>query len=400
MSYEIRRLGHHGDGIADGPIFAPRTLPGEVVDGVLDGDTLTKPKILEPSDQRVKAPCPTYNTCGGCSVQHASDPFVREWKVDVVRSALRSRGMEMPLRDVHVSPLESRRRAKLTGRRTKAGAIVGFHGRGATVLADASRCMILRPAIRNLIAPLEELTRKYGPRKGEVAFHVTETDSGLDLSIDGAKPPTPQEGMGLMRWAMAHNVIRLAVNGEVLGQEAVPKLGKLLPPPGAFLQATEAGEAALIKSVLSGVAGAKLVADLFAGCGTFSLPLAVSADVLAVEGEVDLTQAAETSWRQTPGLHQMRFETRDLFRRPLMPDELNRFDAVVIDPPRAGAEAQVAELVQSSVKRVVAVSCNPVTLARDLAMLAQAGFVLDWVDVVDQFRWSHHVEVAVGLSRT
>ena len=179
------------------------------------------------------------------------------------------------------------------------------------------------------------------------------------------------------------------------------RFGKALvaPPPGAFLQATAEGEAALLAAVREAVGPAKRIADLFAGCGTFALPLAEQAEVLAVEGEAAMVAAMDRGWREAQGLHKVVSLTRDLFRRPLLPDELKLFDAVVIDPPRAGAAAQIAELAQSTVKVVAAVSCNPVTFARDARVLVDAGFNLDWVQVVDQFRWSGHVELAAKFSR-
>ncbi|WP_147126577.1 class I SAM-dependent RNA methyltransferase [Shimia ponticola] len=399
MSITITRLGHQGDGIAEGPVFVPRALPGEIVDGTIQGDTLVKPKIVTPSEHRVKAPCPVYNTCGGCSVQHASDSFVAEWKTGIVRAALEARGLDAPIRTLHTSPTRSRRRAKFSGKRTKTGAIVGFHGRGATQIADADRCLVVTPSMAALVDPLRELTVRLGSRKAEVGFQVTELENGFDLAIDGAKTPTPQETMDLMIWARDNRVIRLSVNGELIGQEAVPTLGPLLPPPGAFLQATAHGEAALMACVSETLGNAKTVVDLFAGCGTFSLPAARKADVHVVEGDRDLTAAAETAWRQGQGLHHMTFETRDLFRRPLIADELNRFDAAIIDPPRAGAEAQTAEILISTLPKIAAVSCNPVTFARDAEALIHAGYRLNWVDVVDQFRWSHHVEIAASFSR-
>ena len=399
MTITITRLGHQGDGIAEGPIFVPRTLPGEVVDGVVEGDSLAKPKIVTPSENRVKAPCPVYATCGGCSVQHASDPFVAEWKTGIVRAALEARDLPTPLRNLHVSPVASRRRAKFSGKRTKSGAIVGFHGRGATQIADVARCLVVTPGLAGLVKPMEELVGRLGSRKAEIGLQVTELDNGFDLVVDGAKTPNPQETMDLMIWARANGVQRLTVNGDMIGQEAVPTLGALLPPPGAFLQATEHGEAALVAAVSEALSDAKQVVDLFAGCGTFSLPAAQSADVHVVEGDAELTAAAEMAWRQAQGLHHMTFEARDLFRRPLMPDELRRFDAAIIDPPRAGAEAQIVELAQSAVPKIAAVSCNPVTFARDAAVMVAAGYRLDWVDVVDQFRWSHHVEIAASFSK-
>jgi 23S rRNA (uracil1939-C5)-methyltransferase len=202
--------------------------------------------------------------------------------------------------------------------------------------------------------------------------------------------------------AEAFNIARLTWDGEVVALRTMPvqRFGKALvaPPPGAFLQATAEGEAALLSAVEEAVGPARRVVDLFAGSGTFSLPLAETAEVLAVESDAAMLAALDRGWRQTQGLHRVTTETRDLFRRPLEPDEFKGFDAVVIDPPRAGAEAQTATLAHSGVPVIAAVSCNPVTFARDARSLTGAGYLLDWVQVVDQFRWAAHVELVARFS--
>ena len=399
----IERLGHKGDGIAAGPIFVPRTLPGEVVKGDVAGQIMPKPAIQTPSDHRIKAPCSHYNSCGGCSLQHAHDDFVSNWKKEVVQSALASRGIERAVDAIHTSPAQSRRRAKLTGKRTKSGALVGFHGRASHTVLAVPNCKILHPDLLSLIPVLEQLTFEYGSRKGEVEFTATVTNTGIDLDVAGAKPAGPQEQAALAQLTVRHGVVRLTWNGELLAMETPPQLtmGKaaVSPPSGAFLQATEHGQLALEAFIINNIAGAAKVADLFAGCGTFSLPMAAHAAVHAVEGEADMIDALAKGWRMASGLHSVTTEARDLFRRPLMPDELRKFDVVVLDPPRAGAEAQVQEIIESEVRKVVMISCSPVTFARDAEALTKAGFSLEKLEVVDQFRWSHHVEVASVLTR-
>jgi 23S rRNA (uracil1939-C5)-methyltransferase len=201
----------------------------------------------------------------------------------------------------------------------------------------------------------------------------------------------------------AEDFARLAWEGEVVVTRRVPfqamGTARVVPPPGAFLQATAEGERALVGAVRAAAGGARRVADLFAGCGTFSLPLAVGAAVLAVEGEAAMLAALAEAARRTPGLRPVRTEARDLFRRPLLAGELGGFDAVVIDPPRAGAEAQSRELARSGVPVIAAVSCDPASFARDAAILVAGGYRLDWVQPVDQFRWSGHVELAARFSR-
>lgn len=399
----IARLGHRGDGIADGPIFVPRTLPGEVVEGELDGDRIAAPKIVTPSPHRVKAPCRHVNSCGGCALQHASDEFVAGWKVNVVREALAARGIEANLAGIETSAPRTRRRATLSVRRTKKGALVGFHAPKSDVITEVPECHLLHPDLIATFPTLRDLAALGGSRKGEMSVTVTRSDAGPDVSVRDGKPLDRALETALGQLAGQQGLARLTWNGEVIATMVPPSqlFGRVrvTPPPGAFLQATQAGEAALLATVLDAVDGAKSVVDLFAGSGTFSLPVAEHAHVHAVEGIDAMMTALDAGWRHAEGLHRVTTETRDLFRRPLLPDELNRFDAAVIDPPRAGAEAQVEEIAASDLTRVAMVSCNPVSFARDAGILIRAGFTLGAVKVVDQFRWSTHVEIAAGLTR-
>jgi len=394
----ILRLGHQGDGIADGPIYAPRTLPGEVVSGRLDGTNLTDIRVLTPSDQRVKAPCRHYKSCGGCQLQHASDGFVADWKVDVVRTALAAQGLEAPMRPIQTSPEQSRRRATIAVRRTKKGTLAGFHGRASDTITEIPDCHLLDPALIAAIPVAEALALLGGSRKGVLAVTLTLSAAGLDVSVKGGKPLDGPLELALAQATEQHGLARLAWDGEVIAMRQAPvqKFGpaQVTPPPGAFLQATKDGEQALTQAVPKITKGAKRIADLFAGCGTFSLPLAQQAEVHAVEGESEMVQALDHGWRRAQGLKQVTTEARDLFRRPLMPDELKPYDAVVLDPPRAGAEAQVAELAQAKPQVIAYVSCNPVSFARDARQLVNAGYTLEWIQVVDQFRWSSHTELA------
>ncbi len=403
MTFTIRRLGHLGDGVADGPVFVPQALPGEVVAGEVCGGRIAAPRIVTPSRDRVRPVCPHYKGCGSCALQHASNDFVARWKVEVVETALAAQGLAALMRPILTSPPQSRRRATLAGRRTRKGAIVGFHGRASDTLVEIPECQLLHPDIVAGLPMLRDLVPLGASRKGELALAITRSDAGLDLSVTGAKPLDGALWAELGSFARENDLARLNWNGELVVEIRPPmqRFGPatVVPPPGAFLQATAEGEAALADAVAEAVGGANSVADLFAGCGTFALPLARNADVHAVEGDAAMMRALDAGWRHAGGLKQVTTETRDLFRRPLMADELARFDAVVIDPPRAGAEAQMREIAGSTVAVVATVSCNPVTFARDAAILRQAGFVLDWVQVVDQFRWSPHVELAARFSR-
>lgn len=406
MKLTIARLGHLGDGIAEGPegpVYVPGMLPGEEIEGDLSGGTLLAPKIVTPSPDRIKAPCAHAKSCGGCLMQHARDGFVADWKLGIVRGALAGQGLEAALRPIVTSPPRSRRRATLAARRTKGGALIGFHARGSNLIIPVPQCQLLHPDLMAALPALEALVVAGGSRTAELDLSVTRTLAGPDVVVTGGKPLDAELRLALARIAEARGLSRLTWGDEVVALRAAPmqRFGKALvaPPPGAFLQATAEGEAALLAAVQEAVGRATRITDLFAGAGTFALPLSEQADIHAVEGDAAMMAALDKGWRQVGGLHRVACETRDLFRRPLEPDEFKGVEAVVIDPPRAGAEAQTATLARSAVPVIAMVSCNPVTFARDAAVLVAAGYRLDWVQVVDQFRWSAHVELAARFCR-
>ncbi|MFQ1700351.1 class I SAM-dependent RNA methyltransferase [Loktanella agnita] len=396
----IESLTHLGLGRAsDGQSLLPRVLPGEEVTVAQDG-TL---RIVTPSTDRVAPPCRHFKTCGGCAMQHANDDFVATWKQDIVEKALRARGLAPEFRPITTSPAQSRRRAKLSGRRTKKGAMVGFHAKASDTLVAVPDCQLLTPRLLGSFTALEALTVIACSRKGEIDLTVTDTDLGPDVLVGTDKELTPQLRIELAAFAQQHGLARLVWNDEpvVTLNAPVQDFGgtAVVPPPGAFLQATKHGELALLDAVEDATASARHIVDLFAGCGTFTLPLAKRAEVHAVEGESAMLQALDYGWRDGHQLRRVTTETRDLFRRPLEPDELRRYDTAVIDPPRAGAEAQIATLAASDIKTIAMVSCNPVTFARDARILVDAGFTVNWVQVVDQFRWSPHVELVAAITR-
>lgn len=401
--FRIIRLGHQGDGIAQGPIFAPLTLPDEIVTGTLDGKTLRDIKIVAPSDHRVKPPCSHFKSCGGCQLMHASDEFVAEWKVDVVRTALAAHGLSAEMRLCLTSPVASRRRASFAARRTKKGVSVGFHARASDTIIDIPNCHLLTPEIKSAVPIIAELTRATASRKGELSFAVTTSVNGLDIAVTGGREIDGPLQIELGQFCEAHKLARLTWNDETIAMRHAPVqtfgMAQVTPPAGSFLQATKEGEADLVSCARAIVGSVPRVADLFSGCGTFSLPLAETAEVHAVEGSADMIAALDQAWRKSTGLKKLSSEARDLFRRPLLPDELAKFDAVVIDPPRAGADAQVQELAKSSVPVIAFVSCNPTTFARDASVLVHAGYNMDFVQTVDQFRWSSHVELIASFTR-
>jgi 23S rRNA (uracil1939-C5)-methyltransferase len=322
VTFTILRLGHLGDGVAEGPVYATQVLPGEVVDGTLTGDRLTNIRIVTPSPHRVRPPCAHARTCGGCLMQHADDAFVADWKLGIVKGALAGQGLEAAFRPIITSPPRSRRRATLTARKTKAGAMIGFHARGSDLLVDVPQCQLLHPDLMAGFPAVAAMARLAGSRTTELSVQLTRSLAGLDVVVTGGKPLDVALQLEMARLVEAHALARLTWESEVIALRAAPmqRFGRALvaPPPGAFLQATEDGERALLRSVSDALAGPmRRVADLFAGVGTFALPLAERAEVHAVEGEAAMVAALEKGGRGAEGLKRISTEARDLFRRPL-----------------------------------------------------------------------------------
>ncbi|MBL1436035.1 MAG: class I SAM-dependent RNA methyltransferase [Rhodobacteraceae bacterium] len=399
---QITRLGLKGDGITDDDRFIPFSLPGETYEGSFESG-IFKGKRLTDSPARTTPSCPHFGTCGGCTLQHADDSFLESWKAETIARALKAQGLSAPFRPIATSPAKSRRRATFSARRTKKTTQIGFHKRGSAEMFPLEQCHLLKPEIMAALPACHALAGLGASRKGEIKISVTHSAAGPDISVLDAKQLDGPLRARLAGLANEFSVARLCWNGEQIAERNRPvqPMGKanVLPPSGAFLQATSEGEAALNAAMQEAVSGAKRVADLFAGCGTFSLPLALRAEVHAVENVADMLKALDAGWRFAQGLKTVTTEARDLFSRPLVPLELKHYDAVVIDPPRAGAKAQMEEIAASDISLVGAVSCNPISFARDAKILIDAGFSLDWLLPVDQFRWSGHVELAAKFSR-
>ncbi|MEM1422093.1 MAG: class I SAM-dependent RNA methyltransferase [Pseudomonadota bacterium] len=391
----VARLGHLGDGLATDGTVLPGALPGEKVELVDD-----RVRILSPSDKRVRPPCRHAASCGGCTLQHAAPPVMADWKRELVVSALRQHDIDAEVAKTITSPPRSRRRASFTAIRTKKSVTFGFRRKRSRQIVDIVECEVLRPEILAAFPALRELGALASSRKSEVRLSVTTSETGLDVVVLGGKELDLNLRQSAAAWAETADVARLSWGGETIAGRRPPfqnfGAARVAPPPGAFLQATEAGEAALVQLVRSATVGARRVVDLFAGCGTFSLPLAENAEVRAVEGDPAFLAALDAGWRTAEGLRRVTTEARDLFRRPLLAEELKNTDAVVFDPPRAGAQAQTAELALSQVPTIVGVSCNPATFARDAATLIAAGWSMERATPVDQFLWSPHVEL-VGV---
>jgi 23S rRNA (uracil1939-C5)-methyltransferase len=378
---EIVRLAARGEGATADGRFVPLSAPGDLV---ADDGAVT------PGPHHQAPPCRHFPECGGCQLQHVDDETYAAYLVDRIASALAAQGIAPPeLRTPHLSPPRSRRRASLKA----AGGSVGFNAEASHRIVDMRECHILRPELFALVAPLRRLL------KARAGIAMTLTDQGVDLLLEGVSAEGLEATEALIAFAREQKLARLALDdgyGPQTLWEPEPATitlsgARVALPHGAFLQATADGEAALVAAVREAVgAEAAIVADLFAGLGTFAL--ALDAKVYAAEGARDGALALKAAGR---GLF---VDHRDLFRRPLDKAELDRFDAIVLDPPRAGAKEQMPALAAADVPSVAYVSCNPATFARDARVLIDGGYDLDWIQPVGQFRWATHVEL-VGAFR-
>jgi len=402
----IAELGHRGDGIAqteDGPVYVADALPGEKVRAEIVGGRARKPVIETPSADRIAPVCRHYTSCGGCSVQHLAEKPYLAWKRGLVEKALKDRGIETAVADTVPATAGGRRRAVLTATRAGRHTLLGYHEKASHRLVDISECPVLDPAIVAALPGLKSLAAGLLPKKGELRLTVLATTAGLDVAIDKADKTYDRKIPALSQKVVELDLARLSVNGEVILEVRPPLIDMggvgIVAAPGGFTQATVAAENALSKLVLEGAVKARNAADLFSGVGTFALRLARTANVHAVEGDAAALAAFDKALRKPQGLKNVTFERRDLSRRPLVRDELEPFDTVVFDPPRAGTQAQAEQLAISKVRTIVAVSCNPATLARDLRILIDGGYVLQSVTPVDQFHYSPHIEVVAVLTR-
>ncbi len=402
----IAELGHRGDGIAHsegGQVYVPGALPGEEVTAEVSNGRAADVTYIKTSPDRIEPICNHYESCGGCSVQHmAQEPYL-DWKRGLVVKALADRGIEAEVSPAVPSEPESRRRAVLTAARAGRTILLGYHEKASHKMVDISECPVLVPEIVAGLRGLKRLCVELMPKKGELRLNVLSTTNGLDVAFDQADRKYESKFAALSQLAVELGLARLTINGETLLEARPPALDMggltVVPPPAGFTQATLQAEEALCNLVLEGLGKSKKVADLFAGVGTFALRIAKSASVHAVEGDAAANKALDKALRVPRGLKKVTFERRDLFRRPLMKAELATYDAVVFDPPRAGAQAQAEQIAVSKVKTVIAVSCNPATLARDLRILIDGGYTLQKVTPVDQFLFSPHIECVAILKR-
>jgi 23S rRNA (uracil1939-C5)-methyltransferase len=389
MNELVVRIAARGDGITSSGRHVPFGVPGDAL--LDDGALAFGPHHQEPL-------CRHFPECGGCQLQHADDEAYRGYLSSRVETALAQHALATEIRSPHLSPPNSRRRATLKALKVANGVLVGFNAEASHRIVDMHECHILRAELFELVEPLRELLFGMLMPRRIADIELTMIDGGADLLLKGVPAGRLAEIEQLTAFAIKHELARLSVD-RGLGAEtlfephpaSVTLSGaRVAFPPGAFLQATEDGEDALVRAVHEALAGSARIADLFAGLGTFAL--ATNA-VYAAEASRDAAAALKRAAPSTSVEH------RDLYRRPLAGSELKRVDGVVLDPPRAGAAEQVAELAASAIGRVAYVSCNPATFARDAKTLVDGGYALQWVEPVGQFRWSTHVELVACFSR-
>ena len=406
----VKRLGQHGDGIADtsdGPIYIPAALPGEMVDvdtvpGQPDRRRLVN--IQQSSAQRIDPICPHFGICGGCAMQHLNEDSYRSWKRDLVVTALSHAGIDTPVAPVMDAHGDGRRRVVFHARRGGHLVLqVGFSAARAHHIVPIDRCPILAKSLDGALNAAWAVAEVMDCARKPLDIQVTATDQGLDVDMRGSGALSAQTMVALANVAARHNLARLTRHGELIAQARVPSLhmdaANVQLPPAAFLQATAHAEAVLSQLVADACGRANHIADLFAGVGTFALRLAAYARVLACDADEPSIVALKRAAASTAGLKPLHAERRDLVNAPLAAAELNRFDAVVFDPPRQGAQAQSREIAASRVPTVVAVSCSPGTFARDMRQLIDGGYRVLSVTPVDQFRYSAHVEIVAHLQR-
>jgi 23S rRNA (uracil1939-C5)-methyltransferase len=392
----IIRVAARGDGVTEDGRHVPFAAPG---------DTLAADGSIVPGPHHQPPPCRHFPSCGGCQLQHLDDISWSAFVADRVSTALAAQGLEADVRAPMLSPPRTRRRATLHAERRGRQVHLGFTEASSHRLVDLLECQVLAPELFALVQPLKGLLASLLPRSGRADVQLTLVDQGVDVQLKGVSEEGLVVAEALTAFAARHQLARLGVDDGFGAQprwEPDPvtiRLGDVPVgfPAGGFLQATAEGEAALVGAVREAIGAPAMVADLFAGLGTFAFALS-GAKVYAAEAARDAIVAlkAAAGRAQRPVFA----EHRDLYRRPVTAAELSRFGAVVIDPPRAGAADQVAEIARSTVPLVAHISCNPSTFARDAKILCEGGYRLDWVQPVGQFRWSTHVELAARFSRT
>ncbi|WP_457935686.1 class I SAM-dependent RNA methyltransferase [Mesorhizobium sp. 10J20-29] len=405
-TYEIARLGAQGDGIAEtatGPVYIPFALPGETVVAERSKDRAELVSVEKPSPERVPPACQHFGVCGGCSVQHLDPAAYHAWKRDNLAQPLASQHVEAAVGDLVPCAPHSRRRVTFTARKADKGMLLGYNRAQSNEIVDIVECPISSPQIVAALDRLRVLAGMIATTPKPFQLIVTASDTGLDIAARQSGVPGETRRRQASDFVLREGFARLTIDGEIVVEPRKPSVmfgdASVLLPPGAFLQATASAERSMVDLVGNHLSRARKVADLFAGSGAFALRLARNSEVRAVESDAAALSALDRAFRFTPGLKRVTTERRDLFRRPLTFKELNAFDGLVFDPPRAGAEDQSKQIARSDVPLVAAVSCNPATLARDLSILIAGGYQLKSVTPIDQFLWSPHVEAVALLEK-
>jgi 23S rRNA (uracil1939-C5)-methyltransferase len=406
----IDHVGHFGDGVAvegGANIYVPYTLGGETVEALPSPghpDRRMLANIIAPSLERIEPFCPHFGTCGGCAIQHWQMDAYRKWKRRLVIDTLANSGIDCGVDELIDAHGTGRRRMVLHARVSPQGVLrVGFAAAGRHEIIAIDHCPILDPSLHGAINAANDIAEALAPVSKPLDIQVTAADNGLDVDVRGSGPLNSQLLTKISKLAETHHLARLTRHGELVLMRAPPvvQIGKaqMTLPPGCFMQPTAAGEETLAAQVMARCKGAKHIADLFCGIGPFALRLAEKFRVSAFDSDEPAITALNNAVKQTQGLKPLKAQARDLFRRPLMPQELRDYDGVVFDPPRQGAQAQSQQLAASKIGLVVAVSCNPATFARDARILIDGGYKIENVTPVDQFRYTPHVEVVAKFRR-
>jgi 23S rRNA (uracil1939-C5)-methyltransferase len=407
----IDHVGHFGDGVAlagGQSVYVPYTLGGETVEvAAVPGHHPDRRRLLaveRASPERITPFCQHFGVCGGCAIQHWDAERYRAWKRNLVVETLAQAKLVCevdPLIDAHG---QGRRRITLHARMSTHDVLkVGFAAANSHEIIPVDHCPILDPGLSGALEAAWAIAEPLTPTAKPLDIQITATDNGLDVDVRGSGPLPTRMIATLSRVAEAHRLARLTRHGELVLMRTPPTLAigaaRVTLPPGSFLQATIAGEETLAALVGGHCKRAKHVADLFCGVGPFALRLAANSKISAFDSDASAVEALQKAAKATSGLKPVKAEARDLFRRPLMPQELRDYDAVVFDPPRQGAQAQAVQLAASKIPLVVAVSCNVATFARDARLLVDGGYRLEAVTPVDQFRHTPHVELVAKFSR-
>ncbi len=417
VKLKIEEIGAGGDGIGhqdNEKYYVPFTAPGDIVFAKInkkqgDGYLADLVEIIEPSSHRIKARCKHFGTCGGCNLQQVDNDFLSDWKSSLIPKSLDLAGItDYTINPTITSPEYSRRRVEFVASKRKKGVMIGYHVRKSHQIFDVGECPLITPTLKALIQPMRQMLGGIMPRNSQARLTLTDCDNGPDLKITTEQEISLKIREDIAAFANEHKLSRVswydktsAIEEIICALKPTEILMGGIPVPlssGGFLQATQEGQESLIGLTMDQLEPDTRILDLFAGCGSFSLPATQKvSSVVAVENEAglvsSLTHAANKHMLSVKALQ------RDLFRQPLTPNELDEFDCIVIDPPRAGATAQVQEIALSNVEKIIFISCNPASFARDARRLLDAGYVMHDITPIDQFRWSHHVELFTTFTK-